>query len=137
MLSQKQQPKKPFYIIGPYKYGSFEIPQMNLLKYGISLLIYTLLLPFLYKLNKTYLKLPNYIIYILYFIYAIALFYFFGIVSIGYIIYKNTSSFSHDLLTQQQNSIFTIKQIYSDIRENPLNPNPDAVKLDKSMSRLI
>lgn len=80
----------PFYIVGPYKYGPLTLPRTNLLTYAITLLLYTALLPFLSKINSTYFNLPKSAIYLLYIIYAIALFYFFGVISIGYIIYENT-----------------------------------------------
>lgn len=108
-LIQTQQPSQtspskstthPFYIVGPYRYGVFSIPRMNLLRYGITMLICTALLPFLYKF-QAYFKFPTYTLYLAYFIYTLALFYFFGVVSIGYIIYANFRSLSADFTTHE------------------------------------
>lgn len=97
-------PERPFYIVGPYKYGSFSIPKMNLLKYGISLLIYTALLPVLYKF-QSYIKLPTYVLFLIYFVYAVALFSFFGVVSIGYIVYTNFKTLSIDIVTNEKQNV--------------------------------
>ncbi len=81
----------PSYIIGPYKHGVFSIPKINLITLGIYVGIYTLCLPLLYRLQKT-LKLPKYVLTIIFIVYILSLFYVFGVVTIGYIIFSNVKN---------------------------------------------
>lgn len=110
-LSNLSNHTRPFYIVGPYKYGPLTLPRINLFTYAITLLIYTALLPFLTKINRTYFNLPKIAIYLLYFVYTIALFYFFGTVTIGYIVYQNTRSLGYTIYEETPLSKISIPHI--------------------------
>lgn len=105
-MAKRAQPStqlsiRPSYIIGPYKYGIFSIPEINLINLGIYLGIYTLCLPLLYRLQKL-LKLPKYVLTILFVVYVFSLFYVFGVVTIGYIIFSNVKNVGTTLIKYEK-----------------------------------
>ena len=90
--------------IGPYKIGIFEVPKINVIEYMIYMLIYTLTIPFVYNFYKKY-KVPKILAIMLIILYFYSMFYFFGIVTFGYIIWLNTKQFSNKIIEPELQKI--------------------------------
>ena len=84
--------------IGPYTFGNnlITIPKINLRTYIIYILIYIAALPIINQILR-YFKLPTYALYILYTIYFLIMFYMFGVVTIGYILFINARNIITDI----------------------------------------
>lgn len=107
---QELKNKKPFYIVGPFNYGPLYIPRTNLLIYFITLVIYTILLPYITYYRKQF-GLPKSFLYFLYILYTAILLYFFGVATAGYIAYENV-----------ENLFKTIYKKYGSKAESNFNP---------------
>ena len=77
--------------LGPYKFGPIYIPKIDLVRTAIYLLAFTALLPFVTKAKEQY-NIPTPVVTIIYILYALTLFYLFGVVTIGYILVQNVTN---------------------------------------------
>ena len=90
--------------VGPFTFHTIEIPKLNLLNLGLQTAFFTLLMPFI----TTFLKnnnLPKIFLYLLFIIYALVLFYFFGIVTITLIVLQNVKSITKKTVDTVQTTV--------------------------------